>query len=223
MEKAKVKGLIFDLNGTMVNDMYYHNLAWFEIVNKHLGGKFSMEEVAKEMYGKNEEVLARFFGSNAFSDEKLAAISMQKEMIYQELYLPHLALIAGLDKFLLVAAAKELPIAIGSAAIPFNIDFVLNNLAIGNYFNAIVSADDVINGKPHPEVFIKCAHAIGIERENCLVFEDSPKGAEAALRAGMRCVAITTLHQATDFANNEAVVLVIDDYNDERLLKLINF
>jgi len=221
MEKSKVKGLIFDLNGTMVNDMYYHNLAWFEIVNQYLGGNFTMEEVAKEMYGKNEEVIARFFGSNTFSDEKLAEISIKKETVYQELYQPYLALIEGLDKFLMLAKTKELPIAIGSAAIPFNIDFVLNNLAIGNYFNAIVSADDVINGKPHPEVFIKCAHAIGVDKENCLVFEDSPKGAEAALRAGMRCVAITTLHPATDFADNEAVVLVIDNYNDERLLKLL--
>ncbi len=221
MEKTKVKGLIFDLNGTMVNDMYYHNLAWFDIVNNHLGGNFSMEDVAKEMYGKNEEVLARFFGANSFTEEELLEISMKKEVIYQDLYLPHLALIDGLDKFLAVAAAKELPLAIGSAAIPFNIDFVLKHLHLAGYFKALISADDVLNGKPHPEVFVKCAHALGIERENCLVFEDSPKGAEAAARAGMQCVAITTLHPAEDFANNKSVVLVIDDYNNEHLLQLL--
>ena len=70
--------------------------------------------------------------------------------------------------------------AIGSAAIPFNIDFILDQLDIRKYFKAIVSAEDVGISKPHPETFLKAARLINVDPSLCLVFEDAPKGVEAA-------------------------------------------
>ena len=74
--------------------------------------------------------------------------------------------------------------AIGSAAIQSNIDFVLDGLHIRHYFDAIVSADDVTHSKPDPETYIKCAGKLGMDPDDCLVFEDAPKGAESAKNAG---------------------------------------
>src|SRR5689334_12915039 len=128
----KAKAFVFDLNGTMVDDMRFHAKAWFEMVNNRLHAGLSIEEVEKQMYGKNEEVLQRIFGANHFSDEKMHQLSIEKEKIYQKEYAPHLGLIKGLENFLLQAKQHNMLLAIGTAAIPFNIDFVLDTLSIRN-------------------------------------------------------------------------------------------
>jgi beta-phosphoglucomutase-like phosphatase (HAD superfamily) len=127
-----------------------------------------------------------------------------------------------LDKVLKNAANAGIQMAIGSAAIPFNIDFVIDNLNIRKYFNAIVSADDVEVSKPDPETFTKAARLLGVAPKDCLVFEDAPKGVEAALRAGMSVVVITTMHEREEFAAYSNVIAFVKDYNDpffEKLLK----
>jgi len=107
--------------------------------------------------------------------------------------------------------------AIGSAAIPFNIDFVLDNLNIRHYFSAIVSADDVEKSKPHPQTFLDAAEKLGVNPADCIVFEDAPKGVETALNAGMQAVAITTTHEPAEFKQYPNILMFIRDYTDERL------
>src|SRR6476661_3495938 len=189
------KAFIFDLNGTMVHDMHFHAEAWGSIINGELNGNLTHEQVKREMYGKNEEVLERVFGKGKFTPEEMEKLSIRKEERYQEAFRPHLELINGLQQFLQKAYERNIPMAIGSAAIPFNIDFVLNNLNIRHYFSAIVSADDVVLSKPHPETFLKAAAQLGVAPADCLVFEDVPKGAEAARNAGMSAVVLTTTHE----------------------------
>jgi beta-phosphoglucomutase-like phosphatase (HAD superfamily) len=111
--------------------------------------------------------------------------------------------------------------AIGSAAIMFNIDFVLDELGIRGYFEALVSADNVRESKPSPETWLLCAQNLGVDPKSCLVFEDSLKGVESALNAGMDCVVITTMHQRDEFKQYPNIVSFIDDFNDEALTKLI--
>lgn len=112
--------------------------------------------------------------------------------------------------------------AVGSAAITFNIDFVLDGLAIRHYIDAVVSADDGDLSKPHPETFTKCAFKLGLSSEECVVFEDAPKGVEAALNAGMDCIVITTLHGQEEFQGYANVVATIDTYEDASVLGLLS-
>jgi beta-phosphoglucomutase-like phosphatase (HAD superfamily) len=119
-----------------------------------------------------------------------------------------------LDGFLKKAHGAGIKTAIGSAAIMFNIDFVLDGLGIRPYIDGIVSADDVSHSKPHPETFQRCAEVLGVNPEECLVFEDSPKGAESALKAGMDCLVITTMHSPEEFEAYPNVVKFIEDYNE---------
>nr|WP_315419881.1 HAD family phosphatase [uncultured Pedobacter sp.] len=213
----KPKALLFDLNGTMINDMEYHTLAWYSIMTEDLGAALNYESVKKEMYGKNHEVLERVFGKDKFSPVEIERLSVDKEKRYQEGYLPHLALIAGLDNFLERAKTAQIPMAIGSAAIPFNIDFVVDGLNIRHYLNAIVSADDVQISKPDPETFLKAAAALGVSPTDCLVFEDAPKGVESALNAGMQCLVLTTTHSLEEFDGYPNILGYITDYNDTKL------
>jgi len=210
-----MKAFIFDLNGTMVNDMPYHTKAWHNLLNDELGGNFTIEEVKPEMYGKNQEVLVRMFGAGRFTADEMDLISIAKERKYQQEFLPHLELVAGLYEFLEQAHQEGIPMAIGTAAIPINIDFVLDNLNIRQYFSAIVSADDVTFSKPNPETFLKAAELLGVPPTDCLVFEDVPKGAETAANAGMRAVIITTTHQAGEFAQMQNIIHFAPDFNDD--------
>lgn len=216
----RFKAFIFDLNGTMINDMDYHNTAWFTILNEDLHAGLTREQVRQEMYGKNEELLERIFGRGHFSPQQMDAISVKKEQRYQEAFRPHLQLIAGLSQFLEKAGQHHMLMAIGSAAVPFNIDFILDNLSIRHYFSAIVSASDVEISKPHPETFLKAASLLKADPAACLVFEDAPKGVEAALRAGMKCVVLTTMHAKEEFLEYPNVVSYIANYTDPTLDEL---
>ena len=196
-----MKAFIFDLNGTMIHDMDYHTKAWQELLNGELGGSFTWYEVKQQMYGKNQEVLERLFGVERFSEAEMVRLSVEKEKRYQHAFFPHLQLLPGLEEFLKRAHQRGIAMARGSAAIPFNIDFVLDNLNIRRYFSAIVSADDVTLSKPHPETFLKAASLLKVSPAECIVFEDVPKGAEAAHNAGMAAVVLTTTHAEAEFAH----------------------
>lgn len=217
--KQAPKALLFDLNGTMIDDMQYHINAWHKILNE-LGAEISVEATKAECYGKNSDVLERVLPGK-FTLEEMDKIGYEKEVGYREAFLPHLKLIQGLDDFLKEAYQKEIKMAIGSAAITANIDFVIDGLNIRHYFSAIVSADDVINSKPDPETFLKCAAKLGVDPKDCIVFEDSPKGVLSAHLAGMYTVILTTMHTAEEFESHPNTIAIVPDYNHPRIGQLL--
>ena len=206
--------LIFDLNGTMINDMDFHLRAWTEILNEDLKAGLSPEQVRKQMYGKNSELLVRVFGDKRFTEDEMEYWSVEKEKRYQRAYRPHMQLIPGLGDLLKKAFAYNIPMGIGSAAIPFNIDFILDQLDIRKYFSAVVSADDVQVSKPDPETFLKAAELLHTAPAHCLVFEDAPKGVEAAANADIPCVVLTTMHSRSEFPGGPHIAAFIRDYTD---------
>ena len=212
------KAFIFDLNGTMINDMDFHIRAWHTILTS-LGAELSLEQVKLECYGKNEELLERIFPGR-FSNEEMQTMILHKEKTYQLEFKPHLKLIAGLASFLQKAYAESIPMGIGSAALPMNINYVLDGLQIRHYFKAIVSAVDVAFSKPHPETFLSCAKQLGVEPSNCIVFEDSPKGVLAAKMAGMQSVVLTTMHSADEFEEGNDILLKVPDYSTDAIIRL---
>jgi len=212
------KAFLFDLNGTMIDDMNYHIQAWHRILND-LGADISLNRMKEECYGKNDELIERMFPGR-FNREEKNRMSLEKEREYQQQFKPYLRLLQGLHDFLKQCRQKKIRMAIGSAAILFNIDFVLDNLDIRSYFDVLVSADDVRESKPSPETYLTCAALLDIAPEHCIVFEDAPKGVEAALHAGMKCVVLTTLHQPHEFAPYRNVLFTVQDYLDHRLMDL---
>ncbi|HTD92859.1 MAG TPA: HAD family phosphatase [Chitinophagaceae bacterium] len=206
----KYKSFLFDLNGTMIDDMHYHIGSWHAILRR-LGANISLERTKQECYGKNGELLERIFPGR-FSDEEKFRIGMEKEKKYQQDFAPHLRLIDGLEDVLQGYHALGIKMAIGSAAILYNVDFVLDGTGIRQYIDVIVSADEVKKSKPDPETFLACAERSKISPSDCLVFEDAPKGVECAHNAGMDCVVITTMHQPDEFAAYPNIIGFIRDY-----------
>ena len=218
----KYKAAIFDLNGTMINDMHYHELAWHDVFVNQLKAPLTFEQVRHQLYGRANEIFQRIFGPDKFSMNEIDIITNRKEEKYREEFLPHLKLIKGLGAFLKRLKSNKVPLAIGTAAPVLNVDFVLDNLKLRHYFQAVIGPDDVAVSKPDPEVFLKASSRLGVSPDHCVVFEDSPKGIEAASRAGMKAVGVTSYHTSEELKNKD-LLFTIEDYSDGQLEQLFNF
>lgn len=211
ISQKNIRALLFDLNGTMVHDMPYHTRAWHQIFVS-LGVDISYEDTKKECYGKNEEVIERVM-PGVYPLEIRTEMGWKKEALYRREFEAELGLIPGLHDFLRQYRTQEKQMAIGSAAIRENVDFVLDGCDIRSFFDIIVSADDVSKSKPHPETFLLCAQRLGVDVNQCVVFEDTPKGVECAVNAGMHTVVILTTHEQQEFeVYSPWIVDYIHDY-----------
>jgi beta-phosphoglucomutase len=105
-------------------------------------------------------------------------------------------------------------LAVATSAPPANIVFTLDDLDLRRHFDTVVGAADVARGKPHPDVFLKAAEKLGVDPRACIVFEDAPMGVEAARRAGMKAVVITTTLPADAFREFDNVVRIVEHYED---------
>lgn len=209
--KAK-KGIIFDMDGTLIDNMMIHHRAW-QIRLAQDGHQFSLQDVIEKCHGKNIEILERLFG-NDYTLAQRQQLSNEKEEIYRDLIKTELVPLPGLMEVLSYGYENEIPMGIGTAAQYKNVDITLDTLNIRNYFSAIVADTDVTLGKPNPEVFLKVADMLGIDYENALVFEDSPVGALTAQNAGMKVIIMTTTHKAHEFENYKTVIKTIKDYTE---------
>lgn len=209
--------LIFDMDGTMVDNMMTHHRGWQKTLAAY-GLQLTLEDVVATCHGKNVEIIERLFPGK-YSLAERERISFEKESGYREIFLSELRLLDGLPELLETARQAGIPMGIGTAAPQANVDFVLDNLNIRHYFQAVIHADDVEKGKPEPEVFFKVADRLGVSYHQCLVFEDSPTGARTALNAGMKAIILTTTHRAEEFAEIVSVVRCVADYRGIDILK----
>lgn len=209
------KGIIFDMDGTMIDNMMVHHRAWQKQLAS-LGLELTLEEVQEKIHGVNEEILKRLFG-NRFSDMEIQQIAWNKEATYRTIFEPELKLLEGLPSFLEELKNAAIPLAIGTAAPKENAEFVLNQLQLWEYFQAIRHAGHVTKGKPDPQVFELAAAGLNLNVSDCIVFEDSPTGAEAAYRANCPLVVVTTTHQKEEFTHLPNVIGFIEDYTTMNL------
>ena len=205
-----MKAVIYDMDGTMVDNMMVHHEAWQRKL-KACGLDLSMKEVMEKVHGVNEEILERLFGDK-YSPEERRQISWEKEEEYREIFADRLALIDGLQTFMDELKTSNIPQAVASAAPPENVDFVLDKLSIRGYFSSILHSRDVTHGKPHPEIYLKSSSLMGFKPKECLVFEDSPTGAKSASAAGCPIMVVTTTHLPKEFDDIKGIVGFIDDF-----------
>ena len=186
-----IKGFLFDLDGVIVDTAVFHFQAWRRLAQK-LGGDFT-EEQNEQLKGVSRvdslKKIIEWTGATV-SDEEFQTLMVEKNEWYLELVQglgPQDALPGALN-FLQTAYDQGIKIALGSAS--KNAPMILEKLSITPLFTAIIDGNNVVNGKPHPEVFLKGAQALGLEPSECVVFEDSIAGVQAAKAGGMSSVGI---------------------------------
>lgn len=203
--------LIFDMDGTIVHNMPIHNQAWQETLAQ-AGVHIDVDEFHRATVGKKTLEILRLMLGPERSEAELIRWGEQKEGLYRERFAKFREPMPGLIPLLEQARALGLPVAIASAAPPENIKFILDELDLRRYFRVVVCADDVQNGKPDPEIFLKAADRMGVEPAACLVFEDALGGIEAARRAGMDAILICTTMQAHEVAGMPHVLKSVPDF-----------
>lgn len=186
-----IKGFLFDLDGVIVDTAVFHFQAWRRLAQK-LGGDFT-EEQNEQLKGVSRvdslKKIIEWTGATV-SDEEFQTLMVEKNEWYLELVQglgPQDALPGALN-FLQTTYDQGIKIALGSAS--KNAPMILEKLGITPLFTAIIDGNNVVNGKPHPEVFLKGAEALGLEPSECVVFEDSIAGVQAAKAGGMSSVGI---------------------------------
>lgn len=212
---------IFDLDGTIVDNMKYHNLSWREFFARR-GLEVDYENLFRATAGRLSSETMRDYLGASLSDADCAAFGREKEEIYRELYEPHRKLAKGLDVFISEAMQEEITLAVATAAMPENIEFILDGLGIRRCFKTVVGARDVRRGKPYPDLFLRTALDCGATPQQCLVFEDAPLGVEAAFRARMPAVVLTTSGVRSDFASYGNVIAMGEDFSCFGLRELIS-
>ncbi|MFL6452053.1 MAG: HAD family hydrolase [Bryobacteraceae bacterium] len=203
-------GMIFDLDGVLVHSMPLHTLAW----ERYLEGLgITVQDLEARMHGKrNPELVREFMDSNA-TDEVAIEHGAAKERLFRKLMREAgfaQFQIPGLIEFL--ERYRDVPKAIGSNAEPANIEFTLDHFDLRRFFEITVNGMEVERPKPFPDIYLKAAELLGKKPNDCIVFEDSPPGAQAGLSAGMRVVGVETT--PTQF---EGVDLCIRDFTDGAL------
>lgn len=212
----KIEAIIFDMDGTLMNNSLYHFKAWKSFYNKH-HRPLSVEDYKTEMSGRTSvEIFQTFFGKE-LTREEIATHANEKNVVYRKLYKPHIKPINGLLHFLSETKRANIPMCIATSGSPANVRFMFEHIPIEHYFKHVVDASEVTKGKPDPEIFLKAAQLANAEPARCVAFEDSLAGIASAKSAGMKVVGITTMESKEDL---ESTDLVIDDYTEINLKML---
>jgi beta-phosphoglucomutase len=197
-------GVVFDIDGTLVDNMKLHAEAFVRFCSSHSLPAFTAEMRARLDGKRNRDIFPVLFG-RALSEDELRAFSSEKEGLYRQLSCGALAPLPGLVELLDRLEEASVPVALATSAPAENVYHTLHELGLTQRLTRVVRSDQVPRGKPHPDVFLEAARAIEADPTRCLAFEDAPMGVRAARAAGMRCVAVTTTFTREAFAAEDAV------------------
>ncbi len=206
-----VQALLFDLDGTLIDSMPHHASAWAEFHRRHRL-PFDADSFFLATAGRaNSEILAEMLPTHSAADRLLLA--KEKESLYREFALISLELIPGFEAVRAAARAHGMKLAICTASTPENMALAFARFGLDAQMDTVVSPADGVRGKPHPDIFLEAAKRLGIAPANCIVFEDAPLGIEAARRAGMRAVALSTSLPAAAFASYDNLLATVADFH----------
>ncbi len=208
----KIKAVIFDMDGVIVNNHQYHFKAWMEFASRY---NFELdEEIYRDQFnGKTNKDLFRMLFDDP-SDEEIAAYTEEKETLYRDLYYDDMTPHTGVLDFLTSLQKRGYKIALGTSAPTENVDFVLDNLQLRTFFDVIVDGTEVENGKPDPEIYTTICDRLEVEPKYAVVFEDSIAGLEAAIAAECIPVGVATSHEPYELEGKTQ--FIIHDFTEIR-------
>ncbi len=202
---------LFDMDGVLVESTGIHTRAWQEYLARH---GIPSAGVMEKMLGKRNDDIVRVLWGPSITEDEVFRHGAEKERLYRELMAPvfEAHVVAGVREFVRQAFLDGIPCGLATNAEPDNVDFVLDRIGLRECFRAVVDGHQVHRPKPDPEVYLAAAKRLGIEPANCIIFEDSPGGLQAARAAGGRVVAVLTTLPAAPEAD-----LAIRDFRDPSL------
>ena len=212
-------GVIFDLDGVLVDTSWAHKQSWFALAEKE--GLDISDDFFYSTFGMpNNRIIPMLLGRNP-SPQQLNWLSEWKEQFYRQLISDKLTLDDSVERLLADLRKNGFHLAIGSSAPKANLDLIRARLRLDEYFDAYVTCEDVTEGKPSPQTFLKAAEKLSILPSNCVVVEDAVQGVEAGKAAGMVVVAVTTTRSRADLVKADLIFDSIAEIKAEDFIKLL--
>ncbi|MBU4346229.1 MAG: beta-phosphoglucomutase family hydrolase [Candidatus Omnitrophica bacterium] len=210
---ALLKGVIFDLDGVIVNTVPSHFEAWKKLFGEY-GKDFAFQEYKEKVDG-----IPRIDGVRAIlkdlPEQELQKAAAKKQGYFLEfLEKDGIKVYNSTVDFIKEAKGHNLKVAVISSS--KNCLYILKKAGIDNLFDIIITGNDIKKGKPHPDVFLLAGARLGLEPEECLVFEDAVLGVEAAKRGNFKCVGVDRYQEPRRLSKAD---LVISDFSEINLEK----
>lgn len=212
-------GAIFDWDGVIIDSGKLHEQSWKQLAQE-LGRTIAPDSFLRGFGMKSARIIEEIH-CWATEPTEVASLTNRKEALYRELVArSEITALPGVVEWLQRLREANVPCAVASSTHRANIDVVLERIGLKEAFRVIVSAEDVVRGKPNPEVFLKAAERLGVEAERCVVFEDAYVGIEAGHAAGMKVVGVATTHPSEQLSAADLVVKRLDELMVERVALL---
>ena len=208
IEKFEVKAVIFDLDGTLIDNNGFHLKTWKKYL-ENSGKSMSDAEFNRHLNGRTNADAIKYIYGNDISEEEVVKHTNDKEALYRILYKPFIEPVKGLIPLLEELHRLNIPMAIATSGVQPNIDFFFDNIPVKKYFQTVVNSSHIKKGKPDPEIYLKTASILKANPAYCLVFEDAVVGLQSAQTAGMKVIALTTTQTKEELKNAD---LIIDDF-----------
>jgi len=197
MASGMTGAVLWDMDGTLVDSEEYHWHSWRDTMAAE-GHAITRAQFLESFGQRNDTILPRWLGAGAPVD-RIQRIGDSKEALYRKLVVEgNMAPLAGAAEWVQRLHREGWRQAIASSAPRANVDVVLEVIGLADFFEAVVSAEDVTAGKPDPQVFLVAASKLGVPTNRCIVVEDAEAGIEAARRAGMANVGVGRKDLAAD-------------------------
>jgi beta-phosphoglucomutase len=209
LKLQKYKAVIFDMDGVIADTNPFHKLAWQKFAEKY-SLSISDENLKENIYGRTNGEIFRYLFNKALSKTEIMKLSDEKESIFRIIYKGHTKPVKGLINFLELLKKEKIKIGVATSAPTENVEFILNELRIKPYFEAVIDPSKVSKSKPDPEIYLKTAELLKVNPADCLVFEDSIPGINAAVSAGMKVIGVTTTFPKNKLKCTDA----INDFDD---------
>lgn len=200
----KYQAALFDMDGVILDSEPLHAAA-FQATLELYGHTLTDEQYKEHFAGRTDK--AGFESYLQFVNESIdvPVIMDQKAQKYLALAADQLIAYPGIVQ-VIRELSEQMPLALVTGSLRAETEVALSTLGIVDCFQAIVTAEDVIHGKPDPEGYLKAAQSLGVAIENCVVIEDSPNGVRAAVNAGAECIAVTHTHTPDELQEATKIV-----------------
>jgi beta-phosphoglucomutase len=218
MMTTKLSAVLWDMDGVLVDTGEFHYQAWMSTLLEY-DVAFS-RKIFQKTFGMNNEGILRLLLEDRFCDELFREIDYKKEINFRASIRGKVEPLPGVLPLLKAIRTAGIPQAVASSAPPENIDTIIAEIGFQGFFQAVISATDM-PGKPDPSAFLIAAREVAADPQACVVIEDAVSGVEAARRAGMKCVAVTTTNQASDLQNADLIVDRLDGITLDDLQALV--
>jgi beta-phosphoglucomutase len=224
MQSAAQLGVIWDMDGTLVDTAELHFQAW-QAVCAEQGREFTRADFAATFGRRNPEIIRHLFGDR-HAPAEVDALGDRKEVLYRHAARAGVELLPGVRELLGQLHEAGFRQAIGSSAPRANLDLILQLTGAGRFFQALSSMEDTQRGKPDPQVFLVAAQRLGVEPARCLVVEDAPAGLQAARAGGMKSIGVGFVghHDAATLAaaGADLVVASLTEVSVARVQQLLS-